>query len=286
MNTTGDMEKQLLRLRDMSCFLEEAGSLDDNLLKLAERTAGILGARNCSILLLNEGEPGDPHMRVCAAYGLLPAAAYQEAVRKGEGIAGHVVATGESLLVEDIGQSPFVAHARRAGEPDKSLLCCPIRISACIAGVVNVTGRDSGRPFTRTDLNLLDVAALFIGKSIQTMQLQNILNSRFAQLAVAQQVAQAGAPLGNALHNPDKVARIIAKSFYREMIRTGFGPAQVIHVASDLIAQLNSQLQRHNKRLGRRGSKNREDIADRADKNETPERPAAVDPESGSGNLK
>ena len=53
MKMTGEMEKQLIRLRDMSCFLEEAGSLDDNLLKLAERTAGILGARNCSILLLN-----------------------------------------------------------------------------------------------------------------------------------------------------------------------------------------------------------------------------------------
>lgn len=282
MKMTGEMEKQLIRLRDMSCFLEEAGSLDDNLLKLAERTAGILGARNCSILLLNEGEPGDPHMRVCAAYGPLPAAAYQEAVRKGEGIAGHVVATGESLLVEDIGQSPFVAHARRAGEPDKGLLCCPIRINDCIAGVVNITGRGSGRPFTRTDLSLLEVVALFIGKSIQTMQLQNILNSRFAQLAVAQQAAQ-GAPLGNALHNPDKVARIIAKSFYKEMIRIGFGPAQVIHVASDIIAQLNSQLQRHNRRLGRRGDRNREDIANT---DETPGRPAAGDPESDSGNLK
>lgn len=270
------MENQLIRLRGISCLPDEAGSLDDNLLKLAERTAGILGARNCSIMLLNEGEPGDPHMRVCAAFGPLPAAAYQEAARKGEGIAGHVAATGESLFVEDIDRSRFATHARRAGEPDKSLLCCPIRVNDSIAGVVNVTGKDSGQRFTRTDLNLLEVVALFIGKSMQTIQLQNILNSRFAQLAVARQSTHAGSSLGTALHNPDKVARIIAKSFYKEMIRTGFGPAQIIHVASDLIAQLNSQLQRHNKRMARGEDRNREDRTDMADRRE-PSQPSAVD---------
>ena len=36
------------------------------------------------------------------------------------------------------------------------------------------------------DLSLLDVVALFIGKAIQVVQLQNILNSRFAQLALVQ----------------------------------------------------------------------------------------------------
>ncbi len=273
MTMPGEVENQLIRLRDISCFLEEAGSLDDNLLKLAERTAGILGARNCSIMLLNDGESGDPHMRVCAAFGPLPAAAYREAVHKGEGIAGHVVATGKSLFIENIDRSPFATHARHGSEPDKSLLCCPIRINDCVAGVVNVSGRHSGS-FTRMDLTLLDVAALFIGKSIQTIQLQNILNSRFAQLAVARQVASSGGPLSSAVGNPDKVARIIAKSFYKEMIRAGFGPAQIIHVASDLISQLNSQLQRHNKRLdkqlGRFVNTNTENPKDREKTAESP----------------
>lgn len=124
------------------------------------------------------------------------------------------------------------------------------------------------------DLTLLDVAALFIGKSIQTIQLQNILNSRFAQLAVARQVASSGGPLSSAVGNPDKVARIIAKSFYKEMIRAGFGPAQIIHVASDLISQLNSQLQRHNKRLdkqlGRFVNTNTENPKDREKTAESP----------------
>ena len=57
MDVTDGVENQLIRLQDISGFLE-AESLDDNLLQLAEKTAKILEARHCSIMLLNEGEPG------------------------------------------------------------------------------------------------------------------------------------------------------------------------------------------------------------------------------------
>jgi signal transduction protein with GAF and PtsI domain len=251
MDNIGKAENQLIKLQDISCVLEE-GSFDDNLLQLAEKTAGILGARSCSIMLLNDGESRNPRMKVCASHGPLPAAAYKESVRKGEGIAGYVVATGKSLFVEDISKSEFANQARRANDPHKSLLCSPIRINTRIAGAVNVTGRDNEASFKPDDLNLLDVIALFIGKSIQTIQLQNILNSRFAQLALIQE--NMSSSLGSALHNPDQIARIMAKSFYKEMTRLGFGSGQVINVASDIIDQLNAHLQRHSKRM-KRGQK-------------------------------
>ncbi|SFW13047.1 GAF domain-containing protein [Nitrosovibrio sp. Nv17] len=251
MDTHGQADNPLIKLQDISCFLEE-GSFDDNLLRLAEKTARILDAGNCSIMLLSEGESPNPSMRVCASYGPLPPAAYKESVKRGEGIAGHVVATGESLYIEDIRQSAFAAQARRSGEAYKGLLCSPIRINACIAGVVNVTGRNGAGSFRPGDLDLLDVIALFIGKSIQTMQLQNILNSRFAQLALVQETRKnVGGSLGSALHNPDQIAKIVAKSFYKEMTRLGFGSSQVINVASDIITQLNTHLQRHSKRIER-----------------------------------
>lgn len=254
MDIVENIENQLIKLQDISCFLEE-GNFDDNLLQLAEKTAKILGASNCSIMLLNDGESQNPRMRVCASYGPLPAAAYKESVRKGEGIAGHVVATGKSLFIEDINKSEFANRARRTNDPHKSLLCSPIRINACIAGVVNVTGCDNEASFKPHDLNLLDVIALFIGKSIQTIQLQNILNSRFAQLALIQETQKKlSNSLGNTLHNPDQIAKIMAKSFYKEMTRLGFGSGQVINVASDIIDQLNANLQRHSKRM-KRGQK-------------------------------
>lgn len=247
----GDMENPLIKLQDLSSFLEQ-GSLDDNLQQLAVMAAKILGAENCSIMLLNDFEFEDLRMRVCASCGPLPAAAYKESIGKGEGIAGRVIATGKSLLIEDIHQSEFAQWARHANDPRKSLISSPITINSRIVGVVNVSGQTRGHTFKLDDLNLLDVVALFIGKSIQVAQMQNILNSRFAQMALVQEAEKnIGGALASAVQNPDQVAKILAKSFYKEMTRAGFGSSQIINAASEIIAQLSGSLTRHSKRLER-----------------------------------
>lgn len=247
----GDMENPLIKLQDLASFLEK-GSFDDNMQQLAAMAAKILNAENCSLMLLNDGEMENLRMRVCASYGPLPAAAYGESVGKGEGIAGRVVVSGKGLLIDDIHHSEFAQWARRANDPRKSLISSPITINGRIIGVVNVSGHLQGRAFSMDDLNLLDVVALFVGKAIQVVQLQNILNSRFAQLALMQ-VAEKdlGGTLASAAQNPDQVARILAKSFYKEMTRAGFGSSQIINAATEIIGQLSGSLTRHSKRMKR-----------------------------------
>jgi L-methionine (R)-S-oxide reductase len=239
---------QLIKLQDMSNFLEK-GSLDDNLLELAKMTANILNAENCSIMLLNDGESENPRLCIYANHGKLPAVAYQESIGKGEGIAGHVVSTGKSLLIENIDKSEFFNQARRAKDSRKSLVCSPVKINKQIIGVVNVSGHVDGAAFNSTDLNLLEVIALFIGKSIQAIQLQKILNSRFTQIALAQsETNKTDHSTGNnTLHNPDQLAKILAKTFYKELVNMDFGSGQIITAASEIITQLNSNIQPHNK---------------------------------------
>ncbi len=246
-----DVETPLIKLQDLSSFLEN-GNLNDNLAQLAEMTAKILSAINCSIMLLNDGKSDNLLMSICASYGPMPAAAYKELIGKGEGIAGYVIATGQSLLIEDISDSEFAKLARRASEPGKSLISSPITISGQIVGVVNISDHMQGCAFNLVDLNLLNVVALFIGKSIQAIQLQSILNSRFAQLALAQEAQNnMGASMGSVFQNPDQVAKIFAKSFYKEMARGGFGSNQIISAASEIISQLSDNLQQHSKRIER-----------------------------------
>jgi hypothetical protein len=57
---------------------------------------------------------------------------------------------------------------------------------------------------------------------------------------------------GLAYRNPDEVARILAKSFFKEMTGAGFGEAQIVQAASEIIGQLNSSVQRHRRRLERK----------------------------------
>ncbi|AKU24987.1 GAF domain-containing protein [Massilia sp. MB5] len=245
-------ENLLIKLQDMSQFLA-SGSLSDNLNEQAAMTAALVGAETCSVMLLNEGDGDEMRMSVCASHGPLPPAALQVKVGRGEGIAGHVLASGRSLLVEDIANSQFAHLARRASDPRRSLMLAPIRIDAKVVGMLNASCSQAKASFSSVDLHLLDVIALFIGKSIQVQQLQSILNSRFTQLAMLQDVRGKVEDSGiTAYQRPDQIARILAKSFFKEMTRAGFDSAQIVQAASEIITQLNSNLQRHSERAARR----------------------------------
>ncbi|MBB5017521.1 signal transduction protein with GAF and PtsI domain [Chitinivorax tropicus] len=228
-------------------------SLDDQLNALAEQAARMLAADYCSLMLLSHADIGDVQLKLVGNYGPLHPEAVETAIRKGDGITGHVLETGQSLLIQDIEDSPFAKYARRPDDPRKSMIASPIMLNGEIIGVINVSGNRHQRPFNIDDQNLLDIAALFIGKSIQVIQLQNTLNSRFAQLALLQQQRTEGmSPFAfNTSQNPDQLARILAKTFYRELTRTGFNPNQIIGTASEIIHQLNDNLAKHKKRLDR-----------------------------------
>jgi GAF domain-containing protein len=181
-------------------------------------------------------------MSVCASHGGLPASALHASIGKGEGICGWVLESGSSLLVEDIGKSEFALLARRPDAAGRSLMSAPIRIDRKTVGVLNASGAP-GIAFSRSDLALLDVTALFIGKSVQVVQLQHVLDSRFAQLALLREAQEkVGSSVRTAYQNPGDVARILARSFFKEMTKAGFEPGQIVSAATELIEQINHTL--------------------------------------------
>lgn len=240
-----DDAKRLVRLQAVQEVqaLLAGGSLDDDLDSHAELARRLVGAASCSVMLLNSDTPGDLRMRLCASAGDMPAGAAEALVASGEGICGRVLASGRALLVEDIARSEFAALARRKRAAMPALVSAPIRIDGRIAGVLNL----SGSHFCEDELRLLEVMALFIGKSIQVQQLRRLLDSRFAQMALLQEAQLAkervGASVRLAYRHPEDVARILARSFFREMTKAGFESAQIVGAATELIGQLNQHLQ-------------------------------------------
>jgi GAF domain-containing protein len=150
-----------------------------------------------------------------------------------------VLATGTALLVADISKSQFALLARGRAGAGSSLICAPIRIDGKIVGVINAAGASSQPALGETALRLLEVTALFIGKSIQVQQLQRVLDSRFAQLALEREGQE---QLRTAYQNPEDVARVLARSFFKELTKAGFAPAQIISATTEIIDQLNTQL--------------------------------------------
>ena len=238
-----DAHNPLVRLQDLQHFLA-AGTLEESLHQQAAMTAAVIGAASCSIMLLGSGEGEGIRMSMYARHGKLPDAALHASIGRGEGIAGRVLASGLALLVPDIAKSELAPLARGHEQVGASLMCAPIRIDGKIVGVINAANMPGQPAFGDTELRLLEVTALFIGKSIQVQQLQHLLDSRFAQLALLQEGRdKVGESVKLAYRNPEDVAKILARSFFREMTKAGFEPAQIVSAASELIEQLNLRLQ-------------------------------------------
>jgi signal transduction protein with GAF and PtsI domain len=120
---------------------------------------------------------------------------------------------------------------------------CPIVSHGKTIGLIHVGEPKNKRYFNPRDLKLLEVVALVIAKLVQVIQLQNILNSRFAQIALAQSVNSATVkPLIIPAHHQSRIAKIVAKSFYREMKKASFGPNQIIITASEILSHLSENL--------------------------------------------
>jgi len=238
--------KGLARLHALRDFVSE-GSLEHSLQGQARECARLLGADSCSIMLLSGAEAGkgDGRLRVHAHAGApgdrLPAAALEASIGRGEAICGQVLASGQALLVEDIGKSAYALLARRPADPGRSMMSAPIRIDGRTVGVANVAGAG----FTGEELVVFEVVCLFIGKAIQVAQLQHLLASRFAREALVRE-AEAGtdAVALGAYRNPEQVAGILARSFYQELTRAGFEAPQIVGAASEIIDQLNNKLHR------------------------------------------
>lgn len=90
-----------------------------------------------------------------------------------------------------------------------------------------------------------------MSKFLQVFKLQKILNSLFAQIALAQSVDKVIEDIVSRSPRPDQMARVVSKAFYLEMTRAGLDNAQIVGVASEIISELTKTLRRHSERLQR-----------------------------------
>lgn len=231
----------LVKLHDLSAFSEQNLSVEDGLKALAALAAQTLNARYSIIILL---EGAEARLREAASFGKSPFANSVEALAE---LANQVLDSARPLLLDEY-EEPQALMARQP-----CLMCAPIYANGKRIGALAIADPRYKKRFGSEDLQLLELVALFLGKSLHILQLQHVLNSRFTQIALAQ---EADRTIGSALaangEDADKVAKILAKSFYREMAKAGFSSNQIIGAASEIIAQLSANLQKHTRRIVRR----------------------------------
>ncbi len=239
------------QLVGVGALIEQQQSLEEGLGDLARLAAQSIGAARCSVMLLSAGDAkGKPRLKLCSHFGDLPAEAYSAPIEPGRSIAWHVVETKTPLLVTDVERSPLSGLAHQGADAGQSFMAAPILLSSEVIGVINLSQPRTGDRFEPYDLDLLKVFALFVGQSIHLFQLQRLSESRLLQMArlLEQREAGAGKPISP---DPGKVAKIVAKSFFYELHRAGFGASAIIAVATEVLALLETSLQKHRNRAER-----------------------------------
>jgi L-methionine (R)-S-oxide reductase len=256
------MKNLTLELTDVSRLVETEDNLENTLQALSTATARKLRAKRCSILLISEhqvnGKP-EESLQVFAHYGNLPRSADKNTIQLEQGVAGTVAATGQSLVIADIGKSPFRDVARYPDKENPSFLSAPILVSDRVIGVINVSLPEEKVCFSELDLEILELFARQAAQSVQILHLQGMLKSRFVAMAVTQELEAILA--GDLYHgetdlfeiavhpHPPKLAKIVAKAFFKELTRAGFGARQVIEIATEVLNLLQNTLDKHKHRL-------------------------------------
>lgn len=91
------------------------------------------------------------------------------------------------------------------------------------------------------ETELLAPLSAQIGFAIEAQQLRCLLASRYAAAASR---GDPGRFVLRAVQNPEKVVKMIAKSFYKDLRKAGFATDQILMVASEIIGNLNETLQK------------------------------------------
>ncbi len=120
------------------------------------KTADILGAEQGSLMIYDENSN---ELSIKFVKGLNEKIVQNLRLKPGEGIAGFVFETGRSLLVKNVDDDPRFEPRQRARYKTKSLMSIPLKINNRKIGVLNVTDKSTGEPFSEDDLRLLESIA-------------------------------------------------------------------------------------------------------------------------------
>lgn len=145
--------------------------LDRLFTRISELVCALIGADACSILLL---DPSGGGLVARAAHGLQPAQLAHVVFRVGEGVAGWVVARGETANIDDVSRDPRYIDLPGVEERITSLLCVPLMVrgGTCV-GVLSASAATPAA-FGQRDVDLLAFLAKTIALDLENIRLRRL----------------------------------------------------------------------------------------------------------------
>ncbi len=197
----------MARLRDV---MAGAGSASDRLQKIVSVIAAEMVAEVCSCYVMRAGEV----LELFATVGLNQDAVRRTRLRVGEGLIGHIAASGQPLALAQARGHPAFAYRPETGEDRYRSLCgVPILRGGRVRGVLTLQNATE-RLYSETDVEVLQTIAMLVAELVAAGELispeeaaagsdPGLLPRRLEGLPV-----HGGVAVGTAiLHQPTSVVR-------------------------------------------------------------------------------
>lgn len=199
-----DDERTLEEVRARLAQVSAAGRLNaptehrELLEQIVQTAMHVLDARAGSLYLIDE-EHNELIFEV--AQGERAAPLVNQRIPLGQGLAGFVAATGQSIAVADVQKDPrWAGHVAQAvGYSPKSMLAMPLILRERVTGVLQLLDKSGGQPFSAGDMATLTLfaqqAAVAIALSRTLRSLSTLLTSLLSAADGDDALAQRAASL-------------------------------------------------------------------------------------------
>jgi len=190
-----------------------AGKLGlDEILGVAVSLVGdIVGAEGASLLLVDP-QTGGMSFHIAAGPGA--EAAKSIPLPPGAGICGHVVRTGQPLIVNDAQNDPRLYRQvdKTTGVVTRNLLCVPLRTAERMWGVLELINKHGTKGFDGRDLRLAEVVGAQIAMALENTHLHEQIVRKERMAAIGQTVSGLAHCIKNILNGIRSGSAVVDRS--------------------------------------------------------------------------
>ncbi len=207
---TCDANTPINQLKAISSWVSSVQDLDKLLQLIIESATGVVRAEAASLLLL---DPTTNTLYFKVTTGAKGEEVKEFRIKIGQGIAGHVAKTGQSLLIADAQQdNRWMREISDSIDYEtRSMACVPLKINSGTIGVVQVINKKDNTQFTHADMVVLEefssLAALAIGSARSLEQVRQENQDLKKELGEKHQIIGKSVILNKVLEDAQKLSR-------------------------------------------------------------------------------
>jgi putative methionine-R-sulfoxide reductase with GAF domain len=159
---------KLSTLSELTELVSRIPDINEVLQIILQRTMAAVNAKIGSVMILDDETQV---LRIAAAEGLEESVISGTSIPLGEGIAGKVLQTGETVLVEDVEKDSRFHKINDPKYETSSFISVPLRAHWRILGVLNLSKKRDRGTFTESDMKFLTALLGHIGFALENAKL-------------------------------------------------------------------------------------------------------------------